>query len=214
MKLYKYMSLQNLWFVLDVVVNQRLYCAHWSELNDPLEGRYEIYLGESSSGLEEKMVTRIEGAKDKYRLASLSAGSTNFLLWSHYADGHKGVAIEVEIPDNHPDLIEVIYTSFSSVFTSSGDIKKDMRHLFNGKGEEWAYENEYRIVAESNYFILPKPVTRVLLGPRASPDQEKILLATFPSSVEVVRTQLDRTQGTLIVISSNNSIHRTAFGGR
>ena len=200
--------------MLDVVVNQRFYCAHWSELNDPLEGRYEIYLGESSSRLEEKMVTRIEGAKDKYRVVSLSADSTNFLLWSHYADGHKGVAIEVEIPDNHPDLIEVIYTPFSSVFTSSGDTKENMRHLFNGKGEEWAYENEYRIVTESIYFTLPKPVTRVLLGPRVSIDQEKILLATLPSSVEVVRTQLDQTQGTLIVSSSDTSIHRTIFGGR
>lgn len=213
MKLYKYKSLQNLWHVLDIVVNRRLFCAHWSELNDPLEGRYEIYLGESSSRLAEKMVTRIEGAKDRYRVASLSADSTNFLLWSHYADGHKGVAIEVEIPDGHPDLIEVNYTPFSSVFTSSGDTKEDMRHLFNGKGEEWAYENEYRVVVESQFFLLPSPVTRILLGPRVSPDQEDILLATLPSSVEVIRTELDQNQGTLIVSSSAPSIQRMAAAG-
>jgi len=45
MKIYKYKSLSNLWHVMDVLVHNRLYCAHWSELNDPLEGRYEIYLG-------------------------------------------------------------------------------------------------------------------------------------------------------------------------
>ena len=48
------------------------------------------------------MVSRIEQARDGFRIASLSATPTNFLLWSHYADGHKGVAIEVDIPDGHP----------------------------------------------------------------------------------------------------------------
>ncbi len=124
MKLYKYKSLVNLWHMLDVIVNQRLYCAHWKELNDPLEGRYEIYLGEKSDRLESIMASRIENAKDTYRVASLSADPTNFLMWSHYADGHKGVAIEIEIADDHEDLIQVIYTPFLSDLPISSRPKK------------------------------------------------------------------------------------------
>ena len=209
MKLYKYKSLANLWHTLDIIVNQRLYCAHWSELNDPLEGRYEIYLGGRSDRLESIMASRIEKAKDSYRLASLSADPTNFLMWSHYADGHKGVVIEVEIPEDHEDLIRVNYSPFSSVFTDKLQTKQDMRHLFNGKGEEWEYEQEYRIVTEGLYFVLPTPVERVLLGPLVNEEKELILRTVIPGNVEVVRMELNRVQATLAVNSPSKAIQPT-----
>ena len=97
MILYKYKSLENLWHILDIVVNTRLYCSSWKELNDPLEGRYEIYLGKKSKKLQSIMEVKIEKARDNLKIASLSKDVTNFLMWSHYANGHKGVAIEVDI---------------------------------------------------------------------------------------------------------------------
>jgi hypothetical protein len=214
LKLYKYKSLQNLWHVLDMIVNQRLYCAHWSELNDPLEGRYEVYLGPKGPRIEELMVGRIEKAKNNYRVASLSADPNNFLLWSHYADGHKGVAVEIDIPESHKDLLKVTYSPFSSVFTDKLQTLEDMRHLFNGKGEEWAYEKEYRLVVPRKFFRLPKPIVRVLLGPRVSEDQRKVLSAIVPPNVELFQTELDRVQGTLEVANPNPSLQRTASGGR
>ncbi|WP_146131717.1 DUF2971 domain-containing protein [Chromobacterium amazonense] len=117
MKLYKYKSLQNLWHVLDMIVNQRVYCAHWSELNDPLEGRYEIYLGKKDVRREKLIAGGIEKAKSKLRLTSLSADPANFLLWSHYADGHNGVALEIDMPDSHKNLFKVNYTPFSYIFS-------------------------------------------------------------------------------------------------
>lgn len=209
MKLYKYKPLTNLWHTLDVIVNQRLYCAHWSELNDPLEGRYEIYLGENSAKLESIMTSRIELAKNNYRVSSLSADPTNFLMWSHYADGHKGIVIEVEVPEDHIDLIQVVYTPFSSVFTDKVQTKEDMRHLFNGKGEEWSYEQEYRLVTEERFFKLPVPVERFLLGPLVSNEQESILRRIVPEEIEIVRMELDRVQGTLKVNSPNKAIQPT-----
>lgn len=206
MKLYKYKSLANLWHFLDLVLNQRLYCAHWADLNDPLEGRYEIYLNSQSSKIKRTAVDRIETAKNTYRVASLSADPANFLLWSHYADGHKGVAIEIDIPESHPDLVEILYSGFSPVFTGKTQTKKDMRSLFNGKGEEWSYEREYRIIVTKEFFKLPFPISRVLLGPRVNRHQEKILSTLLPKSVKLVRTQLDHAQGTLVVNRYNNSL--------
>ena len=47
MKLYKYRSLrQNLDFVLDILLNGRLYCAEYQTLNDPLEGFFIEEIGE------------------------------------------------------------------------------------------------------------------------------------------------------------------------
>jgi hypothetical protein len=206
MKLYKYRSLTNLWHVLDPVLNQRLYCAHWSTLNDPLEGRYEIYLGGKSRSLESSMVSCIEHARDGFRIASLSATATNFLLWSHYADGHKGVAIEVDIPHGHPDLTEVVYSPFSSVFSEKEQTLEDMRHLFNGKGEEWAYEEEYRIITDRHYFDLPSKPSRLLLGPMVPQERAGLLRKALSDHIEIVTMSLDRVQGTLCVVGPTSSL--------
>jgi Protein of unknown function (DUF2971) len=209
MKLYKYKSLTNLWHTLDVIVNQRLYCAHWSELNDPLEGRYEIYLGERNDELESIMTPRIEKAKNAYRVASLSADPTNLLMWSHYSEGHKGIVIEVDVPEDHEDLIQVTYSPFSSVFTDNLQTKEDLRHLFRGKSEEWAYEQEYRIVTERLFCDLPKPVERVFLGPLVRDEQAAMLQKVISEKVEIIRMQLDRTQATLTVNTPNKALQPT-----
>jgi len=155
------------------------------------------------------MTTRIEKARDAYRVASLSADPTNFLMWSHYADGHKGIVIEVEVPEDHEDLTQVVYTPFSSVFIDKLQTKVDMRHLFNGKGEEWAYEQEYRVVTVGRFFALPKPVERLLLGPLVSNEQESILSKVVPEKVEIVRMKLDQVQGTLTVNSPDKAVQPT-----
>jgi hypothetical protein len=41
MKLYKYRSLVNLEYILDIILNQRLHCSTYLELNDPFEGIFE-----------------------------------------------------------------------------------------------------------------------------------------------------------------------------
>jgi hypothetical protein len=206
MKLYKYKSLTNLWHVLDVVLKQRLYCAHWSTLNDPLEGRYEIYLGDKSPRLQSTMANRIEQARDGFRIASLSATPTNFLLWSHYAEGHKGVAIEVDIPEDHPDLTEVVYSPFSSVFSEKEQTQEDMRHLFNGKGEEWAYEEEYRIIVDREYFDLPEKPSRLLLGPMVNKERAALLRKILDDRIEIVTMDLDQVQGTLFIVGPTPSL--------
>ncbi|ART55602.1 hypothetical protein CBP36_06450 [Acidovorax carolinensis] len=189
MKLYKYKSLQNLWHILDIVINRRLYCAHWAELNDPLEGRYEAHFSDKGA------LGKIERAKNAFRVASLSASPDNFLLWSHYADGHKGVAIELDLPENHPDIVKVIYSPFSSVFSEEPQKGEDMRHIFNGKSEEWSYEQEYRIIFPRKYFRLPLKISRILVGPIVKAEQIRILRAALPLHVTLVQTELDRIQG-------------------
>ena len=203
MILYKYRSLANLWHVLDIVLNRRVYCAHWKELNDPLEGKYEIYLGEKSERLKSKIQSKVELQRDALRIASFSTDPTNFLMWSHYADGHKGCVIEVEIDDDDPSLQEVYYSPFSSVILGEEETEMTMFHLFNSKNEEWGYEDEYRIITKETFFWLDKPVKRILLGPLIIELQESILRKSLPSSVELVKIELDKTQGRLEIVSPN-----------
>jgi hypothetical protein len=117
-------------------------------------------------------------------------------MWAHYADGHKGAAVEIEIPEEHEDLIPITYTPFSSVFIDKPGPEDDLRHLFSGKGEEWAYEKD-RIITRDRYFNLPTPVTRLLIGPLRPAAHEAILRAIVPKHIPIVKMELDRVQGTL-----------------
>ena len=103
MILYKYRSLSNIKFVLDILVNQRLHCARHDKLNDPLEGVFWYMLQ------REKGVRRIGYDKNNHkRVCSLSKSLNDIRLWSYYAEGHQGVAIEINL-DNNNDLYPVDY---------------------------------------------------------------------------------------------------------
>jgi hypothetical protein len=206
MKLYRYISLERIWHVLDIVVNRRLYCAHWSQLNDPLEGRYEISSKELSKAVGENMARRVEKAKNLYRIASFSADPTSFLMWSHYANGHKGAVIEIDIPTEEPELFRVVYTPFQSVFSGKIQTEQDMRHIFNGKTEEWKYEQEYRLITEKPYFELERPVERILLGPAVSKDHVNILESLLGAEIQLVKMELGERFGIPTRMSSEEEV--------
>lgn len=184
-----------------MVLNERLYCAHWKELNDPMEGWYAAY---AENGLtQDKMENDIDQARDPWRITSLSATNNNFLLWSHYADGHKGIAIEVNIPKDHPYLKKIRYTWVETVFTHSSQTEYSMRHLFEEKSEEWKYEREYRIIHNEKYFMLANPIRKILIGPRANQDQLDILRKAVGTKVRFVQMQLDKMGRGLSVVPSS-----------
>ena len=95
MKLYKFRSLDNIEFVLDILLNERLYCAPYSDLNDPLEGLF--YTISSPSITSKKRFRRYKEINDlpvknsDLRICSLSKGLDDIRMWSHYAAGHSGV---------------------------------------------------------------------------------------------------------------------------
>jgi hypothetical protein len=215
MKLYKYQPLENLWRVLDIVHNSRLFCAHWDKLNDPYEGRYEIWLHKDEEILREGMTNTIEEKKKAWRIAALSADPTHILLWSHYANGHKGVAVEVDIPRNHEYLRKVRYYPYwyTPVFSETSQTEYTMRHLFEEKGLEWAYEREYRIITEKEFFLLSKPVTRVLVGPKAEDHQIDILKKAVwrkGRKVNIVKMQCDVVEEQMRVFVRDSSLEKIA----
>ncbi|HFD32509.1 MAG TPA: hypothetical protein ENJ28_07405 [Gammaproteobacteria bacterium] len=95
MKAYKFRSAAQIGFAFDILINRRLYCADWRNLNDPMEGMF-VYGSDSSQESEiSKRVKGIVSAKRKYKVCSLAGTFDSHLLWSHYAGGFDGVAIEV-----------------------------------------------------------------------------------------------------------------------
>jgi len=197
MLLYKYRSLDELWYTLDIILNNQLRCSKWDLLNDPLEGRFEIFANFDSDD-----TALVNKKRDEWRICALSKSIDSFLLWSHYANGHKGIAIEVDIPESHNELVEVHYTPFTPLFTQVIDRDRDQRNLFEVKNENWEYEKEYRILCKDDFFQLPNKVTKIYLGPKVPLDQIAILESILPKTIELVRMKLDQIQGNVVPIKA------------
>ncbi len=109
MKLYKYRSLTNLEYTFDILLNERLHCAPYDQLNDPFEGLFfsvahwggmsGIVAGSMMPGRGYGFVPTVKSPRSLSeltipggtRVCSLSASLSDVRLWSHYADGHKRI---------------------------------------------------------------------------------------------------------------------------
>lgn len=72
---------------------------------------------------------------------------TNILLWSHYADSHKGFVIELS--ENFIEGIEINKVDYSGDrdYLTFEDVDEgSFKNVFYKKSVEWSYEQEYRSV--------------------------------------------------------------------
>jgi Protein of unknown function (DUF2971) len=85
---------------------------------------------------------------------SFTESKSNLLMWSHYADEHKGIVLGFD--KNHPffkNLKRVKYDSTIPVeLIEDIDINDNdsLLKLFYLKSDEWIYEKEHRIVRDLN----------------------------------------------------------------
>jgi hypothetical protein len=196
MMLYKYRSLTNFEHVLDIILNQRLYCSTYSELNDPFEGVFEttlhfpptkeVVMGFGFTALLRQQCTysKVEdffgGEIDKIKICSLSSDLNDVRLWSYYADGHKGIVFEIDFSGLETKLHEVHYSEKLpwgvslevSIPLVSGWTKP--HDVLSRKTNHWKFESEYRIIeeskdlAEGKYFDIKSKIKAIYLGTRAN----------------------------------------------
>lgn len=205
MKLYKYKSLDNLDHVYDILIENRLHCSPITQFNDPFEG---YFIAKYLMGIkkEKKVVNNVENyytigiwkkflrddpqainivkAIQKKRVCALSNKIDNVLMWSHYADGHQGISIELDIPDEDiffslkgnykhnkesikqkvfkinyaKNLAEVIDGPDSKV------VEEQAMSVLTTKISHWRYEGEFRIIQEEDSFKLSNKIKQVYCG--------------------------------------------------
>jgi len=153
--IYKYRSLENLLFLLDILINERLYAANYLDLNDPMEGHY-LY---PDGNLNRKMLERMNNEKMKTRICSLTSNPDNLLMWSHYADGGRGVLLGMDVIGDAVE--EVIYRENLPVYGLDCETAQE---LFTYKLSAWSYEAEYRVFTESPHVGIR--LREIILGPK------------------------------------------------
>lgn len=172
MRAYKFKGAAQADHIFDILLNRRLYCAPAALLNDPMEGSFVYsYRGDGEANSAKNLAGAVAKELEPLRVCSLSATFDAHLLWAHYASGFNGVAIEVELPDNHADIRPVTYRGVFGHFGYAKDACSETtaRDIIFSKYQEWEYEREIRIVSKNEWFHLENPVRMLIAGPRMHP---------------------------------------------
>jgi Protein of unknown function (DUF2971) len=204
MKLYKYRSLKNMEFVLDILLNERLHCAPYSELNDPFEGMFfscfypsdplfKIIYKPGTKIRTPKSVTDIPFLFNKSKICSLSATLSDVRLWSYYADGHQGIALEIDFSGREGDIKAVSYVSELQERGSTllEMISTSSEEVLSFKTTHWLYEQEYRIVQEGEYYPIPGRITAIYGGINISDSHLDLLRKIVPRHIPIIQTKIN-----------------------
>jgi hypothetical protein len=204
MLLYKYKSLSKLDHVLDILLCQRLYCAPYQELNDPFEGqfysRFSVpvwFRAGTAVGSplqkwkEPKSIDDLMSETKKKNICSLSSSPTDVRLWSLYAEGHTGVAIEMNFKGVESSVHKVKYVDSLPEFGDTLLVGPTPEDILSCKTWHWEYEQEFRIIGKEAYHSVESRITRILVGHRAPHHLLEILTKVVPASIQVKRVTLD-----------------------
>jgi hypothetical protein len=157
-------------------------------------------------------------------ILSLSEDLLNPLLWAHYADAHRGFALEFDA--NHPffdrrrtdkdefyHLRKVTYAHRTSEGRTLVDITAE--DLLLTKAPSWSYEAEWRMLVPLDdahqivslggdqiyLFAVPvSAITSVVLGARCSEAlRDRVKTATSSGPIRMLQAALDRERGLIAV---------------
>ncbi len=199
MYLFKFRSTNRFDHLMDILLNERLYCAEYPELNDPFEGQFREVIPNAPwlSKVHLPVQTRPASIEDlpfpteEVRVCSLSSDSADVRLWSLYADGHKGVAIEIDFTGIEDQATMVRYTNPLPKFGTSLLGGASAREVLSHKSEHWKFESEYRVISEKKYFDIHGRIKRVIFGTRTPKEISDLITKLRPGAIPCVHAFLD-----------------------
>jgi hypothetical protein len=117
---------------------------------------------------------------ERYRVFCLSSMADSVVMWSHYADKHRGVCLEFGTKEEEfSGAYRVEYSEGYPPFNLADDSLAHNLLPLVTKSAEWSYEHEYRVIAEEHAFarsaeslhthdgfltIPPTSLTSIILG--------------------------------------------------
>jgi len=150
-------------YAIDDLVKERIRVSTLDTLNDP----FEMMPNRRYRSLEKRMtyIKVFREVKRKWGLLCFSPSWEEQLLWAHYADGHKGIALGFKIPEDR--ILKLTYTpnNIRTQFDLTDEPEKNEKRflsLAKVKYKEWLYEKEHRIlvklencIKENKLFFIP-----------------------------------------------------------
>ena len=136
---------------------------------------------EALNEISEIMNKKFRDDRKKWGVFCMCEHPTNILMWSNYADHHKGFCVQF-IRNEKSELAEIEKTrpvNYSCKYPSpdpfsDNGMEKLFDELFFTKAKNWEYEKEWRMLNEEGGIELPVPgeITAIIFGLK-SPAQER-----------------------------------------
>lgn len=141
-------------FALKALRDRRLKIARINELNDP----FELYAADFSDvDTKSRLETFKNQINERYGVVCFCENYHDPVLWSHYADNHRGVALVFEIPDDEAIRIDYQPERFKldvDAARKRGSFEEsDVMKLISTKFSSWQYENEIRMTCVLNDYF-------------------------------------------------------------
>lgn len=191
-------------FAISNIALGRIKISRIGDLNDPFEllpFNIQDKALRTAARLTRDQISATRG------VLCFSKGWSNPVLWSHYADKHRGIALGFEVKDRYaiPVKYEKTLTTVEiDQLASSADPSEDFgRMLLATKFEDWRYENEFRVFIDLTrhksegglhfcYFDSDLVLTSVVLGARCTVPIEQVrkLVSQYPHRVQVRQARI------------------------
>lgn len=192
---------------LDILINQRLWFSNGSNMNDPFECKMfseEIFnkIWENypiRNHLKDSLYSKVERTLNSVGICSFSKAKKNQLMWSHYANEHKGFCIgfdveRLKLSDNEINEVDVKYQGVYphkeiieriNHFEKNGhnnnyrDITYDIIFsILRTKYTSWKYERELRLIREevTPFTFNPNAINSITFGLKMDSEDKKQII--------------------------------------
>jgi len=227
-RLYRYRSLTSqtgkslLDRELSAIVDAYVYCPHFKDMNDPMEGAHResaiFKNSKKSQARRDEMITAI----GSLGVASFSETHKSEPMWAYYADSFKGICIEYSfyrlrsrLDDEH-EFVRMLYNEEPPLVENrSFDADVAARMALSAKNFRWAPEREWRLIRETKgqaKYRKRDTVKSIYLGSRiSSENRAEILLRMKPLSIKVHEMNVEKYQTSFRLIQDKSSPHKKIF---
>lgn len=112
-----------------------------------------------------------------------SENDLNLLMWSHYADQHKGIVLQFDIAHDLKTFLPVTKVEYTDKYPTldwNSFTMQELEVAYTRKHKGWAYEREWRLIepdgAGTYLKFKPEVVTRLIFGCRSEMGFKKRIL--------------------------------------
>lgn len=141
-------------FTLKDLPSYETFELFWKQFLSDKE-KYKTFLDQYKEDPEKcisPILGALKGLLNYYGICCFAESKENFLMWSHYADSHRGVCLGFdydELTKQFPQFDKVEYENEPFHFDIT-DVSKSVAKVVLRKSVDWKYEQEIRFLMERN----------------------------------------------------------------
>lgn len=123
----------------------------------------------------ERVKNAVVNALSMVGVCCFTPNPRNLLMWSHYANHHKGLLLQFEIAKDTTTFLKTVtvdYVKDYPIINWANETGKEIQKAFLNKHDSWGYEKELRIIhpqgANTSLGFKPEALTGVVFGCKAN----------------------------------------------